>query len=559
MPSINRSIPVTFAAVAALAGSIGVQWASPGVTAQSDATPAANWLNPGPATPHALGPVLPPEVTNNPNDWPVPAGTLAGTRANLKSTINSANVDQLQLAWNFPVTATANYGGMSASTLIAGDTIYLQDMESNVFALDRDSGAVKWQKQYNTQSEGPNGVTVGYGMVFGSTGDGGEVFALDAQDGHELWRVKLTTNPSTGIDMAPVVYNNVVYVSTVPGTSQIFYQGGQRGILYALDAKTGAALWSFDTTTDNLWGNPRLNSGGGAWYPISVDDLGNIYLGTGNPGPWPGIVANGTPYPSGASRPGPNDYTNSMISLDPDGALRWHINASPHDLFDHDFQLTPILATVDIDGTPTQVAIGSGKAGKVIAVNAETGEEIWTTPVGKHQNDDLTAIPEGQTVEVYPGGLGSVESPMAYADGLVFVPVFDAGQKFTALDQGEFVDPFNEATGSLVALNAADGSVAWKIDYPKMNLCGVTVANDVVFSMAMDGVMHAYDVATGNELWHYQAAFSCNGSPAVAGDMLVVPAAAPNFAGDVTTDGPTSPAVLAFRLPSGAAAATPIS
>ena len=90
-------------------------------------------------------------------------------------------------------------------------------MQSNVFALNRDTGEVRWEKRYDVPSEGPNGVTAGYGMIYGSTGDDGEVFALDAQDGHEIWRVKLTTNPSTGIDIAPVVYNNVVYVSTVPG------------------------------------------------------------------------------------------------------------------------------------------------------------------------------------------------------------------------------------------------------------------------------------------------------------------------------------------------------
>ncbi|HEU5430135.1 MAG TPA: PQQ-binding-like beta-propeller repeat protein, partial [Thermomicrobiales bacterium] len=336
----------------------------------------------------------------------------------------------------------------------------------------------------------------------------------------------------------------------------IFYQGGQRGIVYALDARTGASLWSFDTTTDNLWGNPALNSGGGAWYPVSLDDQGNLYIGTGNAGPWPGIVVNGTPYPNGSSRPGPNDYASSLISLNPNGGLRWNINAKPHDLFDHDLQLTPIVATVTIDGKPTKVAIGSGKAGKVIAADADTGKVLWEAPVGKHQNDNLTAIPDGQTVVVYPGGLGAVESPMAYADGLVFVPVFDAGQKFTSTTQGEFVDPFNAAKGGLIALDAATGKVAWQVDYPKMNVCGVTVANDVVFSMALDGVLHAYDVKTGKELWSYQANGGCTGSPAVAGDLLVVPAAGPNFAATGTPTAGVASAVLAFRLP-GAAGATP--
>ena len=60
-----------------------------------------------------------------------------------------------------------------------------------------------------------------------------------------------------------------------------------RGILFALDARSGAVLWQWDTTVDNLWGSARRNAGGGIWYPLSVDDAGNLYFGTGNPAPWP--------------------------------------------------------------------------------------------------------------------------------------------------------------------------------------------------------------------------------------------------------------------------------
>src|SRR5690242_10989862 len=165
----------------------GAATPSPAAQASARPTPAPNWLNPGPATPNALGPAMPPELTQNPADWAVPEGTLAGTRANLHSAINSSNVNQLQVAWTFPVTAQGNFGGMTSSTLIVGDTVYVQDMQSNVFALDRATGNVRWEKRYDAPSEGPNGVSVGYGMVFGSTGDDGEAFALDARDGHEVW------------------------------------------------------------------------------------------------------------------------------------------------------------------------------------------------------------------------------------------------------------------------------------------------------------------------------------------------------------------------------------
>jgi outer membrane protein assembly factor BamB len=437
-------------------------------------------------------------------------------------------------------------------------------MLSNVFALARDDGAVRWEKRYETVTIGPNGLAIGYGRLYWTIGDTAEVFALDAATGEEAWRVRLSHHGGAGVDMAPTVYDNTVYVSTVPGNSKTFYGGGRKGILYALDAQSSAVLWSFDTTTDNLWGNPRINSGGGLWYPPSVDEQGYLYFGTGNPGPFPGVVAFDTAYPNGSSRPGPNDYTNSLVSLDPrTGALRWYHNANPHDLFDLDFQNTPVLATVPINGTPTAVAIGSGKTGTVIAFDAATGAMLWETKVGTHQNDDVQAIPPGKTLEVFPGPLGGVETPMAYADGTLFVPVVNLGLSYTATEVDFASLDLAQGTGELVALDATDGSVEWRVELPSMNVGAATVANDVVFTATLDGLVRAYDTATGAPLMVAQLGAGINAPPAVAGDLLLVAAAGPMIgaagaAVETTAGGPVvvevAPAptrpteLIAFRL-----------
>ncbi len=476
----------------------------------------------GPSTPTALGPEIPPELTDHAADWPAPMGNLAAQRAAVDSPITAENVAELEVAWRFPIEASSAFGAVSAPPIVAGDTVYIQDMLSNVFALDRESGEVKWEQRYEVGTVGPNGVALGYGMVYGTIGDSKEVFALDAETGEEVWRVQLSINE--GVDMAPTVYDNVLYVSTVPGTNEDFYRGGQRGVLFALDAATGAPLWSFDTTTDNLWGNPRANSGGGLWYPLSIDEEGNLYFGVGNAAPWPGTEE----YPNGSSRPGPNDYASSMVSLDQNGSLRWYHNAKPHDLFDLDFQLTPVLVEAEVDGEEIPLAIGAGKTGTVVAANRETGEILWEVEVGIHENDDLQEIPEGETVEVYPGILGGVETPMAYADGTVFVPVVNMPASFTATELllAESFD-LAAATGELVALNAADGSVKWQVELPQMNVGAATVANDVVFTGALDGVFRAYDAETGDELWTFQAGAGLNAPPSIAGDMVFLPAGGP--------------------------------
>ena len=60
---------------------------------------------------------------------------------------------------------------------------------------------------------------------------------------------------------------------------------GRGGTIYALDQATGEVVWSFATVEDEgLWGNPDVNSGGGAWYPPALDtDSGTLFLRRGQP------------------------------------------------------------------------------------------------------------------------------------------------------------------------------------------------------------------------------------------------------------------------------------
>jgi glucose dehydrogenase len=501
--------------------------------------------NQQPATPTAAGPAIPPEVSAAAGDWPVPTGDYLAHRAASNSTISTSTVSQLAPAWSVPINVSSGFGAMTCVPLVLGDTVYLQDMMSNVYAIDRASGQAKWTTKYNLGTEGPNGVAVGYGLVFGSIGNTSEVFALKIDTGEQVWRIKLTNNDHTGVDMAPTVYNNIVYISTVPGNGNQFYRGGGRGILYALDAQTGVELWEFDTTTDNLWGNPAINSGGGLWYPPSVDGAGNIYFGVGNAAPWPGTVANGTPYPNGSSRPGDNLYSSSMVSLDPkSGAVRWYVQSNPHDLFDLDFQLTPIL----IEQGSSLIAVGSGKAGNVIAADANTGKTLWKTPVGVHKNDTTQSIPAGQTIEVEPAALGGTETPMAFADGVVFAPVVNLPMKFTdtALDSSS-VD-LTAGSGELVAINVSDGSVKWDTKLPTAVYAGAVVANDVVFTSGLDGIVRGFKTADGSLVWSWQAPAGLNAPLAIAGDLLLVPAGGPLVASSDSTPTANKPASALVAL-----------
>src|SRR4051794_37235269 len=148
--------------------------------AAQEATPAAGAEGPANPEPAAASPTpelptVPPETEQYASDWPVPQGNLASTRSATGSTIDSSNVNQLDVAWTFDVKAAGFFGSVTANPIVVGDTVYLQDMQSNIFALDRNSGAVKWQTDFNVGSIGPNGVAVGYGLVYAGLSDTGEV------------------------------------------------------------------------------------------------------------------------------------------------------------------------------------------------------------------------------------------------------------------------------------------------------------------------------------------------------------------------------------------------
>ena len=505
-----------------------------------------------PATPVALGPVMPPEYTDYANDWPTQNGNLANTRTSASTPIDSSNVNTLGIAWSYPLNVAGTYGALTSAPIINGNTVYLVDMQSNLYAIDKTTGQTLWTKQYNVPTEGPNGVTVAYGYLFSVLGDTSEVVAIDVATQQDVWRVTLSNNSGEGIDIAPVVYDNTVYVSTVPGNSTAFYRGGQKGIFYALDASSGKTIWQWETTTDDLWGNGRVNSGGGLWNPPAIAGDGTLFLSVANGSPWPG----NSQFPNGSSRPGDNDYANNLVSLDPTTAsVNWNVNVKRHDLFDLDNHLSPVLATVDIGGVPVEVVITSGKHGYVIAVAVTSGVPIWKVAVGRHMNDELQEIPEGTTVEVFPGSLGGVETCLAVANGMVFAPIMNRSVTYssTARQDSQTLD---QSTGGLVAIDAATGQIKWQVDSPTPFLGAATVANDLVFTGGLDGLIRAYNVADGTLVWSAQGTAGINAPFAISGDYIIIPTTAAFIASSDSGDiGQTALAVHAFKL--GASGATP--
>jgi alcohol dehydrogenase (cytochrome c) len=311
----------------------------------------------------------------------------------------------------------------------------------------------------------------------------------------------------------------------VPGNTSSFYKGNGDGIVWALDAATGNTKWKFNTISDGakLFGNPKVNSGGGLWYPPSVDRQGRVFISVANPGP-----LYGTPkFPGGSSRPGPNLYTNSIVALDGQtGKLIWYRQAVPHDVRDYDLMIPAIVTTVPIQGVQTEIVLVAGKMGKAYAYRADDGKQLWTRSVGTHLHD--TGPLPRKPYRILPGDLGGVETPMALADSRLFVPWLDlAATAGSTGQQGGF--NFRGGRGGLTAIDAATGKVDWQQKLPSMDFGAATVANDVVFTSDYAGTIYAFDTQTGKTLWTVKAPAGINAFPSIDGDTLLVGAGATGF------------------------------
>lgn len=474
----------------------------------------------------------PPELSAAADDWPIANGDLLGHRAVLDSPISSKTVDRLELQWSYEAPGGGTFGNFTTTPLVLGDSVYVGDLTTKVHAIDRATGKARFVAGKGAAIFGPTGVGLGWGQVYGTAGNaagrGTVVVAYDAKTGKQRWATDIGANGSD-INMAPTAYGGLVFAATSG------YGAGTKATIYALDAETGAIAWKFVVVADEgLWGNPKLNGGGGVWYPPTIDaKRGIAYFGTGNPYPFPGAKG----YPNGSSRPGDNRWTDSIVALKIDtGELVWGSQAIPHDIFDRDAMLTGRV-DVKVGGKARSLAISTGKLGVVRALDADTGKQVWRTEVGTHQNDELTEI-TGKTL-VYPGSLGGVQTPMAVADGTIYLCVMNAPTEYAGPEETSygFTVKLGTADSELVALDAATGKVRWDVKLPGDAFGGATVASDLVFTSTFGGKVLALDRATGKTVWSYQAPGGINGWPAIAGDQLFVP---------VGMSDP--PQLLAFRL-----------
>ncbi len=472
--------------------------------------------------------------------WRYSNADLANTRDDTESTISQANVTSLAPAWTFRLTGQAAigvrpYGALTANPIVENGVVYLQDLDSDVFALALATGKLDWEYQCNQPEKsgpGPNGVAVADGKVYGLTPTA--AFALNAATGQPEWVNSDLLNKGQGtFGIQPQVAGGRVYLASQYGSGP----GG--GVLLALNASSGAVLWRFNTVVGPEPGVQSLGLGaGGAWETPLVSDDESVTYGIGNP------------YQSAAAaiaHPAVDLYTDSVVNLDAaTGKLRWYYQGVPNDFKDYDMQASPISAHVG----GASVVLGSGKMGYVYEMNARTGKLMWKTPVGEHSGhdeDSLQALQHRSTLRapftIAPGPLGGVLSDLAVAGASVYVATLDVPLTYTNLDVPAPTKAGGSIGGEVEALSLATGKVEWDRKLPQLPLGAVTVSNDLLLTTLYNGVLVGMNRSTGAIVYRRQLPTSTNSPIAIAGNTVIVPAGGP-----LTRTGGGDPQVVAYRL-----------
>jgi outer membrane protein assembly factor BamB/mono/diheme cytochrome c family protein len=433
--------------------------------------------------------------------------------------------------------------------------VYFQDAANNVFAVNMETGQEIWKKEYNLPNEGPNGVTLSNGIVYGCTST--FCFALDSQTGEEVWKserltiteaegkakfpeaekVGASTDTSIGIsakgqgiNVAPQVHNGRVFVST---SGQI--TGGEA---IGLDSSTGEVLWRTNETKE-----PKDRAVGGiagtagAWNAPAIGPEGTVFMGIGNPYRTDNQAI---------KTPTELLYNDSTIALDPEsGEVKWYMQGVPNDFYDWDMQISPVFS----EETGRDIVLDAGKMGYVYAIDPKGGELLWKTAVGTHNGHDEDGKlalegkyhPTHYPYKVYPGALGGVETNMAVDEGVAYVVTVNSYQERpdpnTTLGGGQSLE---ESDGDIAAIEVATGKKLWEEKLPGVPFGAATISNDMVFTTLYDGTVVGVSRKNGQILWEEKLPGGSNSPLVIEGDTLIAINSVPS--------GSEKPQIVAYRL-----------
>jgi alcohol dehydrogenase (cytochrome c) len=476
------------------------------------------------------------EVTSE-TPWPAYNGDPRGNRYTTLAQIDRSNVARLAPKWIFTLPDT---GGLQGTPVVADGIMYVTAV-NECYALDAGSGRQIWHFQRprtpGASAWANRGVAVAGDRAFFET-DNAHLLALNRWTGAVLWESPLAdVRDNYFASSAPLVTGNLV-IAGVAGGEQ-----GANGFVAAHDQETGKQVWRFWTVPRpgepgfDTWkgASPPDHRGAATWFTGSYDpDLDLVYWPVGNP----------SQEYNGDDREGDNLYANSLVALDrKTGALRWHYQFTPHDLWDWDATQTSVIVDAEWQGRPRKLLLHASRNGFFYVFDRADGTLLLAKPFVRNLNWATGIGADGRPIRVpgrEPGPAGTKVCPSqdgatnwfspSYnpGTGLYYLQTFEKCSIYTKTDGGTWESGKQYLGGSqrtspdpvpvrvLKAIDIRTGAIKWELPQPgPANSWGGTLSTStglVIFG-AEGGALMAADAITGAPLWSFPANAGWKASP----------------------------------------------
>jgi alcohol dehydrogenase (cytochrome c) len=425
----------------------------------------------------ALSSFLPTGVSPSGANWLSGEGDESNSRFSTLSQINAGNVASLHVDWNAQFNPLADQFTPETMPLCcANGDMYLTYIDG-VVALNPGTGQTVWNYSGPPNPEvASNPETTGQrafvddsrdtsydptdNLLFSGQQDG-SIVALNAKTGAPVWTVQITGTGTyggaTGAESAPFTQ----YYAD-PGHDGVVLSapnGGEspfRGHLDAYDAKTGALLWRVWNTPDPTQ-IPYILS----WSnPAEAATAGAAVWSIPSVDPALGTVFYGTgnPYPETGRQPGADLWTETIMAVNwQTGALKWFYQTTHHDELDFDLPHPTMVVTVPINGKMTPVLAEGSKDGYFYVRNAINGAAVPHFAINSNAVYDPSGIGVAlnnlSPVQNVPTGASACMSIVDYSAAGLAACGFPANT--IATEYGGTADINDQANGTVI--NSANG------------------------------------------------------------------------------------------------------